>query len=67
MRKYLRQKKVSSVSLETLFAIATDAEVGLGGGRRSEEVGETKRKEKPRVLAVQAEGKVKAKAPQYRA
>ena len=64
VRKYLRQKKVSSVSLETLFAIATDAEVGLGGGRRNEEVGETKKKEKPRVLAVQMEGKGKQKPPQ---
>ena len=40
VRKHLGQKKVSIVPLETLFAIATDAEVGLGLGRRGEEGGE---------------------------
>ena len=61
VRKHLRQKKVSTVPLETLFAIATDAEVGLGLGRRGEEGGEPRKKEKSRIAVVQAEDKGKFK------
>ena len=61
VRKHLRQKKVSTMPLETLFAIATDAEVGLGLGRRGEEGGEARKKERPKLAVVHAEEKGKQK------
>ena len=61
VQKHLRQKKVSTIPLETLFAIATDAEVGLGLGQRGEEGGELRKKEKGRITVVQAEDKGKPK------
>ena len=61
VRKHLRQNKLSTMTLEALFAVATDAEVGLGGGRRAEEIGDARRKDKPRVHAIQGEEKGKAR------
>ena len=61
VRKHLRQNKLFTMTLEALFAVATDAEVGLGGGKRTEEGGEIRKKDKVRVHAIKGEEKGKPK------